>query len=98
MDECFRVLKPGGKALFSVPLDEKLEQTWNPPPGTSQAEIERICGRLHVRLYGQDFPDLLRSHGFEVSEVAIDDDDDAQHRLYSKGVDKVFEAVRPAEG
>ena len=95
--ECFRVLRPGGKALFSVPLDIARAETWNPPPGTPQAEIERICGRLHVRLYGRDFPDLLREAGFEVSEIEILPDDDEQHRLVSPSADKVFVAVRPEE-
>ncbi|MGQ0533424.1 MAG: class I SAM-dependent methyltransferase, partial [Caulobacteraceae bacterium] len=64
MAECFRVLKPGGIGIFSVPMDVNAEETWNPPPGTPQAEIERICGRTHVRLYGLDFPKQLAVHGF----------------------------------
>ena len=96
MRECFRVLKPGGEALFSVPLDDTRAETWNPPPGTPADEIARICGRLHVRLYGRDFPDLLTAAGFEVSEIEISEEDDARHRLSSAGVDRVFVARRPA--
>ena len=95
MRECFRVMRPGGTALFSVPLDDSRAETWNPPPGTPQDEIERICGRLHVRLYGRDFPDLLRAAGFEVHEIAIRPEEDGRHRLRSPGVDKVFVARKP---
>lgn len=98
MRECFRVLKPGGMALFSVPLDEGRAETWNPPPGTPQAEIERICGRLHVRLYGRDFPDLLADKGFAVEVIEVTDDDDQRCRLRAADVDKVFVARRPASG
>ena len=96
MGECFRVMRPSAQALFSVPLDTERAETWNPPPGTPQVEIERICGRLHVRLYGLDFPDLLRGHGFAVSEIPVSDEDDARYRLRAPLVDKVFVAARPS--
>ena len=95
MRECLRVLKPGGQALFSVPQDLERAETWNPPPGTPQAEIERICGRLHVRLYGRDFPDLLRQAGFEVEEITVTPEEDARHRLITHSADKVYAAKRP---
>ena len=95
MDECFRVLKPGGRALFSVPIEEDNAETWNPPPDMDPTEIARICGELHVRLYGLDFPDLLEQSGFKVREIIFSDQDDKKHRLRWSGVDKVFVAERP---
>ena len=59
------------------------------------AEVARICGELHVRLYGRDFPQLLEQSGFVVREIEISDEDDQRHRLRWPGVDKVFVARRP---
>jgi SAM-dependent methyltransferase len=64
--ECFRVLKKGGIAIFSVPLSEN-DETWEPPIGMSQADIEKICGWDHKRLYGQDFESKLNAAGFSTS-------------------------------
>ena len=80
MAECFRVLKPGGLAFFSVPVSDA-EQTWNPPPEMSKAEVERICGWDHVRSYGRDFGQLLGQHGFKVTEVTFGPDEREQYSL-----------------
>lgn len=61
MRECVRVLRPDGIAFFSVPLDTEKAKTWFPPEGASTAEVNRMCGRDHKRLYGRDFPELLAS-------------------------------------
>ena len=92
MAECFRVMKPGGTGIFSVPMDVTAEETWNPPPGTPQAEIERICGRTHVRLYGLDFPKLLASHGFEAEEILFSAEENERHRL---AAEKVYVVRKP---
>ncbi|MCX7359345.1 MAG: methyltransferase domain-containing protein [Alphaproteobacteria bacterium] len=93
MAECFRVMKPGGVGVFSVPMDVTADETWNPPPGTPQAEIERICGRTHVRLYGLDFPKLLASHGFVAEEILFSPEENERHRL---AAEKVYVVRKPA--
>lgn len=96
MRECFRVLKPGGTALFSVPLDQERAETWEPPADMPAAEIERICGWDHVRLYGRDFPDKLAAAGFTVSEITFTAEEGERHRLTEKhslapqGLDRIF--------
>ena len=96
MRECFRVLKPGGTAFFSVPLDQNRAETWEPPPGMPAAEIERICGWDHVRLYGRDFPDKLAAVGFTVDEIRFSAEDGERSRLTEKhalepqGLDRIF--------
>lgn len=70
MRELHRVLKPGGWAIMQVPLDPTRKETFSDPSITDQAERERIFGQYdHVRVYGTDYPQRLRSAGFEVEEV-----------------------------
>lgn len=65
--ELYRVLKPGGHALVSVPL--RLDgPTLEDPTVTDPEERARLFGeRGHVRYYGLDLGDRLRAAGFEVS-------------------------------
>jgi len=65
--ELRRVLRPGGWAVVQVPLARALEATLEDPEISSPDERELRYGQAdHVRLYGQDYPDRLRSAGFEV--------------------------------
>jgi SAM-dependent methyltransferase len=66
MRELFRVLKPGGWAIVSVPL--KLDGlTYEDPTVTDPEDRLRAFGeRSHVRLYGLDLEDRLREVGFAV--------------------------------
>jgi predicted SAM-dependent methyltransferase len=66
MRELYRVLKPGGWALISVPL--RLDQrTFEDSTITSPAERMRAFGENdHVRLYGYDLVDRLEESGFQV--------------------------------
>lgn len=64
--ELFRVLKPGGWAVISVPirLDQK---TYEDPTITAPEERERAFGEtVHVRFYGYDLRDRLQACGFQV--------------------------------
>lgn len=96
MRECYRVLKSGGTAFFSVPLDMEREQTWEPPPGMPKEEIERICGWDHVRLYGRDFKAKLEAVGFKVGEISFTPEEAERFRLAERhglalqGLDKIF--------
>ena len=66
LSEMFRVLKPGGWALISVPLLLD-EPTREDPSITDPAERERLFGEpTHVRYYGTDMKDRLKTAGFDV--------------------------------
>jgi methyltransferase family protein len=68
MHELFRVLKPGGWAMIQVPVSNN--PTFEDPSITDPAERERLFWKTdHVRLYGLDISDRLRTAGFEVDAV-----------------------------
>lgn len=70
MKEIFRVLKKGGWAIMQVPfMGKNLEWTYEDPSIRKPSEREKIYGqRDHVRIYGKDYPDRLRTAGFAVRE------------------------------
>jgi predicted SAM-dependent methyltransferase len=64
--ELFRLLKPGGWTIISVPirLDQK---TLEDPTLTTPEERERAFGEtVHVRIYGYDVIERLEECGFQV--------------------------------
>jgi len=70
MQELYRVLKPGGKALLQVPLNSNLAETFEDDSIVEKAERTKVFGQYdHVRVYGKDYFDKLRQIGFEVSEI-----------------------------
>ncbi|MEW7290983.1 class I SAM-dependent methyltransferase [Aquimarina sp. 2304DJ70-9] len=70
MQELFRVLKPGGMAILQIPQDLNRETTFEDDSITDRAERAKIFGQYdHVRVYGRDYFEKLRSIGFKVEEV-----------------------------
>jgi predicted SAM-dependent methyltransferase len=69
MQELFRVLKPGGMAILQIPQDLKRATTFADDSIVDQKERAKIFGQYdHVRVYGRDYFDKLRSIGFQVVE------------------------------
>ncbi len=74
ISEIFRVLSPGGYAILTVPQKDNLATTFEDPEIVNPADRERSYGQWdHLRIYGDDFPDLLTSSGFEVIAVSESD-------------------------
>lgn len=70
MQELFRILKKGGWGIFQIPQDLKREKTFEDNSITDKKERAKIFGQYdHVRIYGRDFFNKLRTIGFEVEEV-----------------------------
>src|SRR5690554_7323121 len=69
MQALFRILKKGGMAILQIPQDLSREQTFEDHSITDKKERARIFGQYdHVRIYGRDYFEKLRSVGFEVIE------------------------------
>ena len=83
MQELYRVLKPGGMAILQIPQDLKREVTFADDTITDQKERAKIFGQYdHVRIYGRDYFDKLRSIGFKVIE------EDYTHKITPQLVEK----------
>ncbi len=74
MNELYRVLKPGGRALILVPINgisyeipvDKSKTYENPEYNTPELR-EKYYGQFdHLRIYGTDFKDKLTNVGFKV--------------------------------
>ncbi|MEC4003120.1 methyltransferase domain-containing protein [Flavobacterium sp. SUN052] len=69
MQELYRVLKPGGMGIFQIPQDLSRAITFSDDSIVDQKERAKIFGQYdHVRVYGRDYFDKLRSIGFKVIE------------------------------
>src|SRR5690554_251826 len=69
MQELYRVLKKGGMAILQIPQDLNREKTFEDNSITDKKERAKIFGQYdHVRIYGRDYFDKLRSVGFTVIE------------------------------
>ena len=69
MQELFRVLKPGGMAILQIPQELSRAITFSDDSITDQKERAKIFGQYdHVRIYGRDYFNKLRSIGFTVVE------------------------------
>lgn len=83
MRELYRILKPGGWGVFQVPQELDREITFQDDSITNQKERAKIFGQYdHVRIYGRDYFQKLRSIGFKVTEV------DYTNKLTANEIDK----------
>lgn len=70
MNELYRILKPGGYGIFQIPQDLNKGKTFEDNTIINKKERAKIFGQYdHVRVYGRDYFDKLRSIGFKVEEV-----------------------------
>ena len=96
ISELYRVLKPGGWAVISVPirLDQK---TYEDPTITAPEDRLRHFGEeQHVRVYGHDLFDRLLTAGFDVQLNLAQDVDRAKSEKYGLLADEnVFYCTKP---
>ncbi len=70
MQELYRVLAPNGTAILQVPYDRNQTTTYEDDTITDPKERAAIFGQYdHVRVYGMDYFEKLKSVGFAVEGV-----------------------------
>jgi SAM-dependent methyltransferase len=70
MQELYRVLTPGGWAVLMIPVDINRQETYEDfSKITPEERLEHFEQEDHVRIYGLDYVDRLKSVGFEVSAI-----------------------------
>ncbi|MFD2740021.1 methyltransferase domain-containing protein [Sulfitobacter aestuarii] len=94
--ELFRVLRPGGRAILTIPVIQSWEQSYEPEGITSAAARHLHFGQQdHVRYFGRDIEDRIRAAGFELEVVTASGADHAMHGLIPG--DAIYIATRPLE-
>jgi SAM-dependent methyltransferase len=74
LGEIYRVLKTGGWVVLTVPQKDNLETTFEDPSVVMPEDRERVFGQFdHLRVYGNDFPDMLKAAGFQVKQICETD-------------------------
>jgi hypothetical protein len=72
--ELYRVLKPGGKAIISVPINFGHYETLEDPNVTDPLEQQRLYGDTgHLRYYGEDYVERVREAGFKTAFTPLTD-------------------------
>ena len=67
MSEMYRVMKKGGWGIFQVPMKNSLEKSYEDFSIKDPKEKQKHFGQYdHVRWYGMDYFERLKSVGFEV--------------------------------
>ena len=82
MRELFRVLKPGGVALLTTPINATRQTTYENSAITSHpARWAHFSAHDHVRYYGLDFADRLTDTGFQVETFRVSSEDEVKYAL-----------------
>ncbi|MEM7237705.1 MAG: GNAT family N-acetyltransferase [Pseudomonadota bacterium] len=81
--EIFRVLRPGGQAVITVPMIEGWDTSFEDPDLRSDAERKLYYGDpTHVRFYGRDIRQRIRRAGFSLSTYVASEPDATRHALH----------------
>lgn len=71
MREIYRILRPGGAAILTVPQKDSPSTTDEDPSVTAPSDRERRFGQIdHVRMFGDDFSARLEQTGFQVTTIS----------------------------
>ena len=92
LSEMQRCLRPGGKLILMVPIIEGWATSYENPAAVTTAERTLHFGQWdHVRFYGRDFRDRVKSAGFSLAEYSASGEECVRFAL-SRG-ESVFVAA-----
>ena len=82
ISEMFRLLKPGGLGIFSVPINTSRQQTLE-LPGITDPDLRTayFSAPDHRRYYGLDFADRLATAGFVVETFRMPPEEEVKYGL-----------------
>lgn len=91
MRELWRIMRPGGWGIMTVPEDRSRAETFEDDTITDPEERTALFGQYdHRRIYGRDYDDRLREAGFRVERIACEDMlSPEERRLYATGNDDI---------
>ena len=82
LEELKRVLRSNGEILITIPIDWNLKYSYAVDGVNDETVRLRLFGaKDHVRQFGSDFPDILRSLAFDVEEFKNSAEFRARHRI-----------------
>jgi SAM-dependent methyltransferase len=94
--ETYRVLKPGGFAILTVPQNWARDQTYeNPEANTPDLRYAHYNDVSHLRYYGRDFPGRVAAAGFKVDGWRLPQAEEPRYGLLRDDV--LWIARKPAE-
>lgn len=74
LQNLFRVLRHGGRAILQVPISWNIKKTIEDPSIKNPVERERLFGQKdHIRIYGKDYIHRLEHVGFRVDQINLHD-------------------------
>ena len=82
MRELFRLLRPGGVAVLSVPINASRQETYENATVTAPGERHaHFSAEDHRRYYGLDFCDRLEEAGFRTSVFRVSPEEEVRFGL-----------------
>ncbi|MGH7152736.1 MAG: class I SAM-dependent methyltransferase [Acetobacteraceae bacterium] len=82
LSELFRILRPGGVAVLSVPINASRACTYENPTITDPAEhAAHFSAPDHCRYYGLDFSERLAEAGFQVKTFRLPPEQEIRYGL-----------------
>jgi SAM-dependent methyltransferase len=95
MRELFRILRPGGTALLTLPINPSRADTYEDPRITDPVQREaHFTAPDHRRYYGLDVHDRLRGTGFSVETFRLPPPQEVRYGLLP--TEWLIVATRPA--